>query len=227
MNTDLLKSFAQRLTHQPHLLAQTEDQMLRSLLLRHSTGLLDEAASKEADALIASDLRAAAIWTEFQASDEHLKTEAGKTWLRAARDILLERTLPSNLKRSCEAPSPAIHEEFFTRLSTWIVGTFSGLRLQGAYSDTSAGQRKVFPAAADDPYKPWLVQDRMGRWYLRVVTEDAEAAKVRLRLELEREMPVLEFQPKGDGEFFAEVRLTEAMAEALKSGHRPVFHPVE
>ena len=153
-------------------------------------------------------------------AQSYAASEDDKAWLKGLPDKIMASAKPAG-----QVPNPGTG--FLDRLSNWIAETFSGLRLQGAYADTAAGQRKVFPAAVDDPYKPWLVQDRMGRWYLRVVTEDAEAAKVRLRLELEREMPVLEFQPKGDGEFFAEVRLTEAMAEALKSGHRPVFLPVE
>ena len=222
MNTDPYKNLAERLIAEPDFLKICEEQSLRELLLDYSANMLEPDAAAEVKEMIRLNPKAAAIWKQFEEIDAFMQSDAGKKW--AGEGIAgPERVLHLPDKTIPSMPSVG----FLDRLSAWIVETFSSLRLQGAYADTAAGRRKVFPAAADDPYKPWLVQDQMGRWYLRVVTEDAEAAKVRLRLELEREMPVLEFQPTGDGEFFAEVRLTEAMAEALKSGHRPVFLPVE
>lgn len=126
MNIELLQSFAQRLAREPQLLADAEEKAIRSLLLSHSTGLLYEETARQADELIATDPQAAAIWAEFQETDEHLKTKAGKDWLNATRDRLLERVahkkpqLRSGVGGSVEvarnlAPPPAIewHQVYF------------------------------------------------------------------------------------------------------------------
>lgn len=224
MNTESFKLLAERLAADPDLLARSEHQALSDLLLDLSEGLLDEHTAQEAKAIIESNPQAAAIWRELQESDAYMQSNAGRRWADGVVASVLSSVRPQSMSKGGLAE---ILQSYCDRLSTWIADTFSSLRLQGAYSDTTAGQRKIFPPSPGDPYEARLVQDRMGRWFLRVVTRDSEAAKMRLRLELEREMPVLEFQPKSDGGFFAEVRLSEAMAEALKSGNRPVFHPVE
>jgi len=72
-----------------------------------------------------------------------------------------------------------------------------------------------------------LVQDSVGRWFLRVFTKDVEAAKLKLHLEIEPESPEMQFIAVDPAMFFAEVRLSENMANALKSGHRPVFRAEE
>lgn len=221
MNPKPFQNLANQLKANPSYFEAVDDSMLGELIFHYHEGDLSKEETADVADLIETDPKARAILERILEAERYAVSPEGKAWMESLPERAMQATPP--LTRA----NHTIHEVFFDRLSNWIAETFSGLRLQGAYSDTAAGQHKVFPAKSDDPYKPWLVQDRMGRWYLRVVTLDADAAKVRLRLELEREMPVLEFQPKGDGEFFAQVRLTEAMAEALKSGHRPVFHPAD
>lgn len=124
--------------------------------------------------------------------------------------------------------SPTPTSTFFDRLSEWFAELFPALSLQAAYADSTSNEIvRHFQSTVDDPYKAQLVRDRVGRWFLRVSTADVNAAGVKLRVELEREAPILEFLPEDADSFFAQVRLTETMVEALKSGHRPVFRRVE
>lgn len=117
---------------------------------------------------------------------------------------------------------------FFDRLSEWIAACFPALALQATYSDSKTDEVvKEFPSSTGDPYEARLVQDSLGRWFLRVFTKDVEAAKLKLRLEIEPEAPEMQFIAVAPAMFFAEVRLSESMATALKAGHRPVFRASE
>lgn len=105
---------------------------------------------------------------------------------------------------------------------------FPALSLQAAYSDGKADEIiRAFPSVTGDPYEAQLVQDSVGRWFLRVFTKDVEAAKLKLCLEIEPESPEMKFIAVEPAMFFAEVRLSESMAELLKAGHRPVFRTKE
>jgi hypothetical protein len=123
----------------------------------------------------------------------------------------------------------SIHESFFVRLSDWINDLFSHLLpLQLANADPPAGiVEHKFDSVTTDPFRARLVQNTAGEWSLRVFTSDAEAAKLKLRLEIKEEAPVLAFVPGLAGHYMAEVAISEQMACDLQSGHRPVFHPVE
>ena len=126
------------------------------------------------------------------------------------------------------ASQPGSANTFFDRLSEWMAESFTALSRQAAYSDAPAkGVIKVFPPSTGDPYEAQLVKDSVGRWFLRVFTKDVAAAKLRLLLEIEPESPEMKFIAVGPAMFFAEVRLSQSMAEALKSGYRPVFRAKE
>lgn len=117
---------------------------------------------------------------------------------------------------------------FFDRLSGWMAGLFPSLALQASYSDGKTDEVvKTFPSTTADPYKAQLVQDSLGRWFLRVFTEDVDAAKLKVRLEIEPEGQAMQFIQLERAMFFAEVRLSERMAAALKSGRRILFRAID
>jgi hypothetical protein len=98
------------------------------------------------------------------------------------------------------------------------------LSFQGRYSGSEAEDYiKDFPSKKGDPYEAQLVRDTVGRWFLRVFTTDAEAAKLKVCVKIEKEVPEMNFVAAGPAMFFAEMRLSESMATALNSGHRPIF----
>ena len=137
---------------------------------------------------------------------------------------------PHNPSRSPLAKAtPLIHKAYFDRLSDWINDLFSRLLpLQLDNSDTPVEiVEHKFDSSTTDPFRARLVQNTAGEWSLRVFTSDAEAAKLKLRLEIKEEAPVLAFVPGLAGHYMAEVAISEQMAHDLQSGHRPVFHPVE
>lgn len=186
MNTDLLNSFAQRLTHEPRLLAEAEDQTLRSLLLRHSTGLLDADTAKDADALIASDSRAAAIWAEYQATDEHLRTEAGKEWLSASRDRMLshlaqsESTHASIMSSLQETPVASLQKSLSTFLqrikNAFSLGDSSGVA--AGYAFAQSAMTEEFMPHLEGQVVTRLWKNEAGKTMLWVMTENSDYASL-------------------------------------------------
>lgn len=146
---------------------------------------------------------------------------------------LIERRVQAGASQPTEAsrrrrPELMSVSSFFDRLSEWMAELFPALSLQASYVDRKTSEVvKTFPRATTDAYEAQLVQDALGRWFLRVFTKDIEAAKLKLRLEVEPEAPEMQFTAVAPAMFFAEVRLSENMANALRSGHRPVFRPTE
>lgn len=124
---------------------------------------------------------------------------------------------------------PALARECLDRLAAQLIVFFKlELPTLAAYSDAKTDKVvKAFPSATGDPYEARLVQDSLGRWFLRVYTKDAEAAKFKLRLEIKPEAPEMQFTAVAPAMFFAEVPLSESMATALKSGNLPVFSATE
>jgi hypothetical protein len=117
---------------------------------------------------------------------------------------------------------------FFDRISRWMAELFPSISLQASYSDGKADEVvKAFPSAPNDPYKVQLVRDSVGRWFLRVFTKEVEAARLKLRLELEPEASEMQFIAVEPALFFAELRLSEGMAAALKSGQRPELRTMD
>ncbi len=93
MNENTFRLLAQRIAENPKYLEESEEETLRELLLRHSQKLLSPEIGHEMDELIRVDPLAKAIWQEFCASDDHLRTESGRAWLEAAGDRILSNLL--------------------------------------------------------------------------------------------------------------------------------------
>ena len=160
---------------------------------------------------------------------EATSQRAMESFLRSLPDPL---KLDTSIEQAVTVPVMRISgvrvSSFFDRLSDWMTELFSSLVRQAAYSDDKADEViKTFPSATTDAYSAQLIQDSLGRWFLRVFTKDEEAAKLKLRLDIEPEAPEMQFIPVAPAMFFAEVRLSESMAQALRSGHRPVFRATE
>lgn len=221
MNPDFPSRLAAQLRANPSLFEESDDSMLADLIFHYAEGELDAAHAAEVAALIESDPKAKTIYERIEAAARFATSPAGDAWLNNLRD----RVTLSRRPATPVAPAPA----FFDRLSEWLTSLFPSLALQAAYSDSSDGSTEhEFPSPADDPYRASLVRDAAGQWRLLVFTSNADAAKLKVRLEIKEEAPVLSFVEGEPGHFLGEVLLTEEMAQALQSGnHRPVFHPFD
>lgn len=220
MNPDFPARLAAQLRDNPSLFDEMDDSLLGQLLFHYHENELNAEDVVEVEAQLQTNPKAKAIYQRIEAADQFATSPAGKTWLESLRN----RALPP----LTVAPQAAIAPAFFDCLSEWMAGLFPSLTLQATYSDTTAGSVvHKFDAPASDPYRARLVRDAAGQWRLRVSTCDSDAAKLKLRLEIEAEAPVLSFVAGEPGHFLAEVLLTEEMAQALQSGHRPVFRPIE
>ena len=220
MNPEFPSNLAAQIKANPSLFEDMDDALLGDLIFHYVEGDMPAEDAAEVEAMIRTNAKAKAIHQRVLEANRFSASEEGAAWLESLPD----RLLPPRV-----APQELIsHQSFFDRLSEWMVELFPSLTLQAAHADGKGDDVvKSFQSAADDPYKAQLVHDRVGRWFLRVSTADAVAARVKLRVELEQEAPVLEFLPEDAESFFAQVRLSESMAEALKAGHRPVFRPAD
>jgi hypothetical protein len=216
MNPDFPIQLAARLRDNPSLFEGMDDSLLGELIFHYHEGELDSEGASKVKELLKSNTKAKAVWKRLEAADRFVATEAGKTWLKQLPD----RVLPPAIAPFLPASAPA----FFDRLSEWMAASFRALCLQATCSDGKVDEVvNTFPSGSGDPYEAQLVRDAVGRWFLRVFTTDVEAARLTLRLEIEPESPEMKFTAVEPTMFFAEVRLSENMAAALKSGHRPVF----
>ena len=220
MKTDISRRLAARLREDPSLFERMDESLLGELVFRYREGELDPEDAAAVGALLQSDSKAREISQRLEAADRFIASSSGQAWLDALPGRVMTR------ERSWQASLPSL--AFFDRLSEWMAEMFPSLSLQAAYSDEGTGEVvRAFPCAAGDPYEAELVRDNAGRWFLRVFTKDVGAARLKLRLEIEPEAPEMRFTAVDETMFFAEVRLSEGMAKALKSGHRPVFRATE
>jgi hypothetical protein len=229
MNSKEIQTLTKKLATNPNLLREVEEETMRDLLLDYTVGLLDPNVEQEVRELIVSDPVAAAIWKNFNEIDTHLRSPEGQQWTEEAGERILSNVLREGSREgktqigrvtAQSMPAPA----FFDRLSEWMASLFLSLSRQDAFSEKTDGS--VVHKFASGPYRAHLERDAAGQWRLLVFTSDADAAKLKVRVEIEPEAPVVSFVAGEPGHFLAEVLVTEKMAQELKSG-RPVFHPVE
>ena len=216
MNTDFPNRLAVQLHDNPSLLEEMDDLLLSELVGHYYEGELDADDVVAVEAMLETNPEAKAIYERIEAAERFATSPACKIWLENLRN----RALPSLIDSSQSAPALT----FFDRLSEWMMDLFPSLTLQAAYSDTTEGG--VVHKFTSGPYRAHLGRDAAGQWRLLVSTSDADAAKLKVRVEIEPEAPVVSFVAGEPGHFLAEILVSEEMARALQSG-RPVFRPVE
>jgi hypothetical protein len=229
MNSKEIQSLTKKLAANPNFLREVEEETMRDLLLDYTAGLLDPNVEQEVRELIVSDPVAAAMWKSFDEIDAHLRLPEGQQWTEEAGERILSnllREVPAEGKTQTTrvAAQPLSGSPFFDSLSEWMGELFAALARRSAFSDTT--DRSMVHKFASGPYRARLEQDAAGQWRLLVFTSDADAAKLKVRVEIEPEVPVVSFVAGEPGHFLAEVLVTEEMAQKLQTG-RPVFHPIE